>query len=43
MNNNNNNDNNDNDNSNNKLARREYKTSYDWMDKVIHWELLQKD
>ena len=25
-----------------KLAQKEYKTRYDWMGKVIHWELCKK-
>ena len=25
-----------------KLAQREYKTKYRWMNKVIHWELIKK-
>ena len=25
-----------------KLARKEYKTRHDWVDKVIHWELCKK-
>ena len=25
-----------------KLAQKEYKTRYDWVDKVIHWELCKK-
>ena len=25
-----------------KLAQKEYKTRYDWLGKVIHWELWKK-
>ena len=25
-----------------KLAQKEYKTKYDWMGKVIHWEMCKK-
>ena len=25
-----------------KLAHKEYKTRYDWVGKVIHWELMKK-
>ena len=26
----------------NKLAQKEYKSSYDWVGKVIHWELCKR-
>ena len=26
----------------NKLVQKEYKTRYDWVGKVIHWELFKK-
>ena len=25
-----------------KLAQKEYKTRYDWLGKVIHWEMCKK-